>query len=107
MIEEAIQEIRELENRKERELDDARREAAKVIAQVEEQIGEMKERIMQQAEEKAQALRKEMLEEGEKEAKKIEEEFHRQAKKLEDTVSSRMRNIVSQLLEEVWEEYGD
>ena len=107
MIEEAIQEIRELENLKEREINNAEREAAKIIAGVEDQITEMRKKVMQEVEEKAQALRREMLEKGEKEAKRIEEEFRHQAKELEDTASSRMKSIVSQLLEEVWEEHGD
>ena len=70
MIEEAIQEIRELENLKEREINNAEREAAKIIAGVEDQITEMRKKVMQEVEEKAQALRREMLEKGEKEGRR-------------------------------------
>jgi vacuolar-type H+-ATPase subunit H len=107
MIEEAIQEIRELENLKEREINNAEREAAKIIAGVEDQIAEMRKKVIQEVEEKAQALRREMLEKGEKEAKKIEEEFHHQAQKLESIAFSRIKDIVSQLVEEMGEEYGN
>jgi len=107
MIEEAIQEIRELENLKEREVNSTELEAARIIAQVEDQIAEMRKKVMQEVEEKTQVLRREMIKEAEREAEKIEEEFRRQAKEIESTASSRMESIVSQFLEEVWEEYGN
>lgn len=107
MIEEAIQEIRELENLKEREINSAELEAAKIMAQVEDQIAEMRKKALQEVEERAQSLRAEILKEGEEEAKKIEEEFRHQAQKLESTASSRMKDVVSQLLEEMGEEYGN
>ncbi|MDI3542427.1 MAG: hypothetical protein PWP57_30 [Candidatus Atribacteria bacterium] len=107
MIEEAIQEIRELENLKEREINSAELEAAKIMAQVEDQIAEMRKKALQEVEEKAQFLRSEMLKEGEKEAQKIEDEFRHQAQKLESIASSRVKDIVSQLIEEMGEEYGN
>jgi len=107
MIEEAIQEIRELENLKEREINSAELEAAKIMAQVEDQIAEMRKKALQEVEERAQSLRAEMLKEGEKEAEKIEEKFRHQAQELESTASSRMKDIVSQLLEEMGEEHGN
>jgi len=107
MIEEAIQEIRELENLKEREINSAELEAAKIMAQVEDQIAEMRKKALQEVEERAQSLRVEMLKEGEKEAEKIEEKFRHQAQELESMASSRMKDIVSQLLEEMGEEHGN
>ncbi|HXL01872.1 MAG TPA: hypothetical protein PK016_01945 [Candidatus Atribacteria bacterium] len=107
MIEEAIQEIRELENLKEREISSAELEAAKIMAQVEDQIAEMRKKALQEVEERAQSLRAEILKEGEEEAKKIEEEFRHQAQKLESAASSRMKDIVSQLVKEMGEEYGN
>ncbi len=107
MVVDAVNRIRELEKTKEREIQEAKREAARILAESEVTIASLRSSRIQEAEEKAAKIRDDRIREVKKEAEKIEKDFEEQAGRLRKKLEGTVDQAVAFLLEQLGDQHGD
>ncbi|MDI3524835.1 MAG: hypothetical protein PWP60_104 [Candidatus Atribacteria bacterium] len=106
MVVDVVGRIRELERKKEQEIREAEREAARILQEAEVRIREMEEKLIQETQEEIELMRKSRIEDIQKEATRIRKEYEEQAMNFERHFAGRLPEMVNFLLEKVWTEYG-
>ena len=102
-----LDKIREIENLKEKELKEAQRQANQLILENEKLIEQNRAQALIDAEKKAEGIKNNLLNEAREEVEKILKTHQEEADVLQKDISQRIPQVVSYLLEKVWQEYGN
>ncbi len=106
MVVNVVERIRELEKKKEQEIREAEREAARILREVDVKIREMEEKLFQETQKEIESMRKNRMEEIQREVARIQKAYEEQAMNFERHFAGRLPEMVNFLLEKVWVEYG-
>ncbi|HSV32034.1 MAG TPA: hypothetical protein VLH40_08460 [Atribacteraceae bacterium] len=106
MVTDAVKRIRELEQIKEREIQNAEREAAQILAQLDNTIEEYRPARLREVEEMAAREREKMLRNTELSTQKIIDRYEEEAERLRQLVSKRIDRAVAVLLQSLEDQYG-
>lgn len=107
MIVGEVNQIREIEKLKEKELREAQRQANQILLDMEKKIELSHNQALQDAEKKAEETKDKRIKDAQKEVEKILKNYQLEAETLKNEISQRIPRVVDSLIEKVWQEYGN
>lgn len=107
MIGDVVDRIRRFEAEKEREIQEAEKKAAAILARVEEEIVRLRETMFEEAEKKAAALSQAILTQGKREEATLRKEYSEQAERLREALAHRVHQVAEELARKVLKIYAD